>query len=348
MNDSYSWTRMLDEFRSLGGVAQNVEQRIGQYGNGIFPIDPSEPIAIEIPEPLLVDVDQIVLDGEDLVVKPESAIANAARDFFARYQKHFSWGAEGRKNVDSFESALKTLPEPLLAKMRQLTLLNLEARHQGQWIEVLRRRFLDSRKINYHERAVSMPIIELINHCAHSPGYSIGQGIKVAGTFDAEVTVNYSATCDSLRRFLNYGFANLEPYAYSLPLHVNIKDIGVIVVSSDVTSIRQVDGLGVPKVELENQRRVISHLRLALEKAPRMPRTMLRKALSDLPETVVDELFERFRNANLSELCNLLELCEGVNTPIGSELRRALLLQLRALTHCFGVRTDLVGAAPQS
>ena len=78
-----------------------------------------------------------------------------------------------------------------------------------------------------------------------------------------------------------------------------------------------------------------------------MPRTLLRKALSDLPVEAVDELFERIRNANLVELLNLLELSEGVNTPIGIEFRRALLFQLRALTHCYGVRTDL-GAAPKS
>lgn len=340
MNTTYPWQQMLDDFRQLGGTAENIEQRAGQYGNGLFPVDPAQPVAIAIPSTLLVDTDHLVLDGVDLVVDPASGAPAKVCVFIARYQKHFSWGADGRRQVESFETALKTLPEPLLERLRQLRLLNLEVRHKGPWDEILRRHFLQSRRINYHERKVVMPIIELINHFPKSPGYLINDGIQFKGSFTDEVSVNYSPTSDSLLRFLNYGFANQEPTAYCLPMHLKLNDGDIIHVGYDGGSINVVDKLPLPKVETQGKRRKLSHLRLGIERAPRMPRTLLRKALPDLPAPVADELFDRLRNANQLELCKLLELADGVNTPIGREFRQAVLYQLKAMTHCFGVRPD--------
>ncbi len=340
MSETYSWVQMLEDFRQLGGIASNVEQRVGPFGNGIFPIDAAQPIAIEVPACLLVDADQLILDGEALVVNPNAEVPAEVREFVARYQKHFSWGADGRKNVDAFESSLKTLPAPLLQRLNQHRILNLAVRHKGPWIEVLRQHFLQSRRINYHDCKVSMPIIELINHSPKSPGYLINDGIKIQGTFADEVTVNYSPTSDSLLRFLTYGFANQEPSAYSLPMHLKLNDGSTIHVGYDGGSINVVDKLPLPKVETEGKRRKLSHLRLGIERAPRMPRTLLRKALPDLPAPAADEIFDRIRNANQLALCNLLELAEGVDTPIGKAFRQAILYQMKAMTHCFGVRPD--------
>jgi hypothetical protein len=339
MTDTYAWTQMLDDFRQLGGIAENVEQRVGQYGNGLFPIDPAGPIAIEVPERLLVDVEQFILDGEDLIVKPDSVIPLDVRKFMARYQKHFSWGREGRKNVEAFEAALRTLPEVILSKLRQMRVLNLEIRHKGAWKDVIRQRFLQSRRINYRHAKVVMPIIELINHAPRSPGYIINEGIKVRGKFAGEVTVNYSPQSDPLVRFLTYGFANQEPQAYSLPLRWKTNTGDVFVVGGDFASSNKVDGLPIPKLDIENKRHRLSHLLLAAEKAPRVPKTIARKALSAMPVAAVDELFDRIRNANQLEMCNLLDLADGVDSDVCKELRRAVLFQMRALTHSYGVRS---------
>lgn len=340
MNNPYTWQQMLDGFRTLGGKAENIEQRVGQFGNGIFPLDPAAPIAIAIPAPLLVDADQLILDGADLVVSPATDVPDEVRNFINRYQKHFSWGANGRKHVDAFESALKTLPDTLLARLRQIGLLNLAVRHKGPWDEVLRQSFLQSRRISYHGRKVSMPIIELINHSAKSPGYLVNDGIQAKGRFADEVTVNYSSTIDALQRFLIYGFASQEPAAYSLPMHLQLNGGETIHIGYEGDSIHFVNQLPLPKVTTEAKRRKLSHLRLGAERAPRLPRTLLRKALPDLPVENADELFDRFRSANELALYELLELADGVDTPIGKEFRLACLYQLRAMAHCHGVRPD--------
>lgn len=340
MKDNYSWAQMLDEFRQLGGKAENIEQRAGQFGNGIFPADAAKPVEIEVPASLLVNADHLILDGDDLVVSTDSGAPTEVREFINRYQKHFSWGADGRKNVESFESALKTLPEPLLQRLQHLRLVNLGIRHKGPWKEVLRQRFLQSRRINYHDRKVSMPIIELINHAPRSPGYLISEGIRFKGLFSDEVTVNYSPTSDSLQRFLNYGFANQEPGAYSLQMHLKLNDGATLHIGYDGSSINIVDKLPLPKLKVDGKRRTLSHLRLGIDRAPRLPRTLLRKALPDLPAALADETFERIRNANQLELCNLLELTEDANSPIGKQFRQALLFQLKSLATSYGFRPD--------
>jgi hypothetical protein len=345
MSQTYPWSQMLDDFRALGGTADNIEQRRGHYGNGLFPIDPGKPVAIAIPAHLLVDTDQLILAGDHLVVSTDAQVAEDVRRFIGRYQQHFSWGADGRRHAEAFESALKTLPDPLLERLRQIRLLNLEVRHRGPWAEVLRRRFHGSRQIIYHERKVSMPIIELINHASKSPGYAINDGIQYKGQFADEIKVNYSPTSDALLRFLNYGFASPELQAYSLPMHLKLPDGGTLHIGANAGDVELKDKLPVPKVEIEGARRRLAHLRLGMARTPRLPRTLLRLALADLPTAQVDELFDRIRHANQQILCDLLELADGADTPIAREFRRALLFQLRALSHSHGVRPEVQTSA---
>lgn len=339
MSKDYSWNKMLEDFRKLGGVADNIEQRSGPFGNGIFPSDPARPIRIAIPPDLLVDTDQLILEGEDLVVAPDADLSADAQEFIRKYQKHFSWGAEGRSSVEDFENALKTLPAPLLQRLRQLRLLHLGARHKGDWNAVLRERFLHSRRIFYHGRKVSMPIIELINHSAKAATYQVGKGIAYQGKFDGEVLVNYSASTDALRRFLGYGFAYPEPNAFSMQVSMRLNNTRMLNVSVDTNNMVMEKKLPFPKLlEQSDDNITLSHLRLGMESAPRMPRSIFRKILSDQPTEIVDETFDRIRNVNQLELCNLLELSEGVDTPVVREFRRAVIFQLRALSYCHGAR----------
>ncbi len=330
---------MLDEFRKLGGVAENIEQRPGIHGNGIFPIDSGRPIRISIPPHLLIDTEKLVLDGEDLIVRPDANVPNEVKKFVARYQKYFSWGAEGRKNVDAFETALTSFPPKLLERLRQLHLLHLGVRHRGTWIEVLRERFLFSRRIFFKGRRVSMPIIELINHSAKSSGYRVGEEISYKGRFAGEVLVNYSQTSDALRRFFGYGFSHPEPNAFSMQIAAKFNDSMTLKVGVDTNDLEVKEGLLMPKILDRTDTAIqLSHLRLGMMHAPRMPRTLLNKILSDQPPNVADEVFERIRSVNQRELCNLLELSESLDTPVGREFRRAVIFQLKSLSYCYGCR----------
>ncbi len=341
MSGTYSWAQMLDEFRQLGGVAENVEQRRGHHGNGLFPVDPAQPIRIKIPEPLLLDMNQLVLDGDDLVVAADAAVPDKVRGFIARYQRHFSWGADGRHYAEAFEKGLRALPEPLLKRLQDFRLVNLAVRKNDDGLQRLRQRFLHSRCIRYHDRHVLMPIIELVNHAPRSPAYQIGKGIELKGQFADEVTVNYSPHSDALMRFFSYGFANAEPPAYSLPIQLKLGNGKLVRIAYDTGRTAAAGKLPLPELSVDGDSLRLSHLRIGMMHAPRLPRTLLRKTLGNWQEAEVDELFDRVRSINLIALTELLELAEGVDTEVGRELRAALRHQLRALAQCYGVRTDL-------
>lgn len=337
MAQAYSWDRMLEEFRQLGGTADNVVQRQGGHGNGIFAVDPTQPVGIRVPARLLVDVKHVVLDGDDLVVDPAAGVPAEVCDFFSRYQRHFSWGAAGRRDVEAFEKSLQGLPEALRDRLKALALLDLEQRHQGEWAEVLKTWFLNSRKISYKGHTVVMPVVELVNHSPKSRGFKVEDDISVEGVFEDEVTVNYSVS-DSLRRFFTYGFASQEPVAFSLPVLFSLRGGPQVQVSNLIDTVIRAGNLPAPKVEEKGNRRILSHLRLGSEGSPRLPKTLMRKALPDLPAETADEVFERIRSANIGTLCDLLDLAEGAESC--GPLRRAIVCQLRALSHCHGVRAD--------
>ncbi len=341
MGSTYPWAKMLADFRQLGGIADNIEQRRGIYGNGLFPIDPDKPVRIVVPDTLLVNADDLVLDGDHLVVSSGAAVSAEVRDFINRYQRHYSWGADGRKYVDSFETALKELPAAALQRLRKNRVLNLSVRQKGDWNDVLRRRFLQSRCIHYHERRVLMPIIELINHSPRSPGYLIGTGIQFRGKFSDEITVNYSRTSDSLMRFFGYGFSCAEPVAFSLPMSLKIGGDKMLHIGYDTNRVAAGGKIPVPDVKAEGAHLRISHLRIGMEHTPRMPRTLLRKALTDWPDVDADEVFDRVRSFNLLAMTELLELADGLDSDIGRDFRTAVRYQLRGIAHSFGVRPDL-------
>ena len=71
LNPQGRWDAMLAEFRGLGGIADNICIRDGQFGRGLFPIDPSKPVDVYIPESLLIDVQHLHFAYADLRVGPE-------------------------------------------------------------------------------------------------------------------------------------------------------------------------------------------------------------------------------------------------------------------------------------
>ena len=55
------WDSCLEEFRSFGGSADNVIQRQGRFGLGLFPADPTRTVTLNVPDHLLVPADLVDL-----------------------------------------------------------------------------------------------------------------------------------------------------------------------------------------------------------------------------------------------------------------------------------------------
>ncbi len=96
-----AWDDMLTVFRALGGTADNICLRNRERGRGIFPIDPGRPIAIQIPENLLIKLADVRFVDGKFRVRPESKATPGEIAFFENYENHFSWGGGGRSEVES-------------------------------------------------------------------------------------------------------------------------------------------------------------------------------------------------------------------------------------------------------
>lgn len=92
-NHERLWEEMLEEFRALGGIADNVCLDDGPLGRGLFPIDRSKPIRVLIPEALLVDLKHAVIERDGIFrLHSDAPVGAREKAFLENYQRNFSWG----------------------------------------------------------------------------------------------------------------------------------------------------------------------------------------------------------------------------------------------------------------
>ena len=338
MGSAAEWHAFLDEFRAFGGRAENVMQRKGAFGMGLFPIDPAKPVDLFVPDNLLVAVDNVHLVDGSLVIKDESDCPEGYGDWFRRYQSAYSWGAEGRDNTKAFEEGLKALPTTVQALMKRVGLYNAERRFPGAdpEKEVLQR-FIQTRCINRKQRRVIMPMIDLVNHSPAAKAYDMsGEGIAIGGIHDGEVLVKYSLS-DPLWRMISYGFNAPEPLGFSLSFRLKHGDRMVVVQGGGSRQAMKPCG-----IELKEDRVVIQQPLLASSINPKMPRTLLIKAFRNIEGIAASELFEQIHQRNTQALVQLLKELQTVEGDTAQHLRTGCLDQLAALSHHYGQRDDLL------
>ena len=344
MGSAADWHAFLDEYRTFGGKAENLMQRKGAFGLGLFPIDPSKPIDLFVPDPLLVPVDDVdFVDGE-VVIRDASQFADGYADWFRRYQTSYSWGAEGQERTLAFEEGLKALPDNVLSILKRNGMYNPDNRFPGKDPEKeLLQRFLQTRCINRKGKRVIMPLIELLNHAPSSKAYDMkDDGISVSGMHDGEVLVKYSMS-DPLRRLIGYGFNVQEPLGFSLSFRLKHRDKDVVV-QGGVSKLPHQPC----KVDQQNDSLIIKQPLLGSSAAPKLPRTLLIQACKEIEGVDANELYDLIQQRNTLILVNLLRQLDGVDTDTAGLLRTGRLNQIVALSQHFGQRDDLLNRADES
>jgi hypothetical protein len=330
---------MLDEFRALGGTADNVELRPSPYGYGLFPIDPVKPVDMHVPERMLVGHQHIVEDGPDLIIDPAAGVDADVCDFFTRYQRAFSWGRNGREDGRAWFAGLASLPLSVQKILAEKLNVFVPSRLDDPALPL--RRFLKTRSIRYNDQNVLMPVMELVNHAPiDASRFDTRDGIRVTGTFPGEILVVYNDS-DALQRYFDYGFVCNEHRAYSLPLTISYVGKWTLVVSCDLTAKQSRGGVGslLPIVTVEEDRLKMSSLLLGSEQRPRVPRSVFRRALAEhVSAETADEAFERVAGGNLAVLVDVLGELEGCDSATARDIRAAVRLQISALGHRFGTR----------
>ncbi len=332
--DQIRWDGMLAEFRSLGGIADNVCLKDGQFGRGLFPIDPSKPVDVFIPESLLIDVQHLHFAHADIRVGPESPAGAGEKAFIERYERDFSWGVHRRSTADLMKEFQASSPE-----LRAL----LESPFDlGPWLveinpKSIAERFFGSRGISYGDRAVVMPIIELANHGTGTT-YKVSNGIRLSGQFEGEVLVRYELISDSLQMFDNWGFAPPEDAAFSLRL--GLDNAGIIIRREHVKPVL-VDGVPfIPEVSIQDGKMTFPHLLLGHKQYPKLAKgifyRIMRNAGRSHPEA--EALFDTIVHANRMQFLKLLALSDDAPPMLADLLRDLARFQLEAMSNAIGAR----------
>ena len=328
------WEAMLAEFRSLGGVADNICIKDGQFGRGLFPSDPSKPVDIYIPESLLIDVQHLHFSHGVLTVGPESPAGPREKAFLENYEREFAWGVHRHSTEELMRELQGARPE-LRAMMESPF-------DFGAWLveinpKSVAERFFGSRGISYGERAVVMPIIELANH-GEGVTYKISNGIRLSGRFEGEILARYELVADSLQMFETWGFAPPEDAAFSLRL--GLENAG-IVIRRDGVKPAIVHGVPfVPDVSSSNGQLTLSYLMLGHKKYPKLAKgifyRIMRNAGRSQPEA--ESLFDTIAHTNRMQFYKLLALSEEAPPRLGRLLRNLARFQLEAMSNAIGTR----------
>ena len=292
MNEN--WDFLLSEFRRFGGIADNVCQKEGENGRGIFSVDSSQRSRIFTPSKLLIKKVDIYLENNKLRIKKDKEYNQEIIDFFNFYQDNFSWGAGGKDETESFEKGLSLFNLNLKELIKQYGLVDLEERHIGSWNNVIKNQFLNARAVKFKNSSVIAPIWELVNHKVRSlPHIVSAEGISTPNqpALNAEIRFSYN-NMSPLKRFFSFGFYSEETIVFSFPFVIHIEKLGINISCKGLDLVN--DSI---KVKRSSNQIILEGLPIADVNHPRLPydyfEEILRK-ISDLniPQDFLLKIFE--------------------------------------------------------
>tara|TARA_Y100001968_G_scaffold76143_1_gene67611 strand:+ start:109 stop:1104 length:996 start_codon:yes stop_codon:yes gene_type:complete len=263
-----NWNFLLSEFRRLGGIADNVCQKEGEYGRGIFSINPSLRARIFTPSKLMIKKDDIYLEDNKLRIKKDKEYNDEIRDFFNFYQDNFSWGSGGKETTELFEKGLSLFNSNLKELIKKYFLINIDERHKGKWDEVIKNQFLNARAVHFRNISVIAPIWDLVNHKVKSLPFIINEeGISIPNypAIKGEIRHSYN-NISPLKRFFSYGFFSEETIVFSFPFSITNEDHGINI-SCKGMSLNN-DSI---KIERAGNKIILDGLPIADVNHPRLP-----------------------------------------------------------------------------
>jgi hypothetical protein len=320
---------MLDEFRALGGTAENVCLREGRFGRGLFPADPSKPIRLNVPESLLIDSRWVEFEGDKFRLSAEASAGARERTFLEKYQQNFSWGVYRHQTEDLLRLMQESPPE-LREAMKGSTWL------AGPTPEAIRERFFAARRVVWEGRTVLVPVIELANH-GHTTVFKKNGGIGLSGQFEDEILVRYRLS-DPLQIFNHWGFASPEEFAFSIPLTLNTRAGLLVIGLVQHTGMAPGQNPFIPKVARDSGRMTLSFLMLGHKNHPRLARGIFYRIMRDAGWPGAEEVFDWIQHLNRVALYRIIAASEGAVPALAKLVREVALCQLDAMSHSVGAR----------
>lgn len=326
---------ILVEFRALGGVAENLTLRHGSRGRGLFAVNPSQSVRLEVPAHLLVSPDWVVLDGAEhlrVAAKAASHLSAQAIAFFEQYQRHVGWGDGGMDAIRQHQLALQALPPKLknflhiLGGAQELT--------QQPTARYCLQKYCVNRQISIKSASRLMPIAELINHSPVGLPYVVDEGrVTVTGMVKDEVLTRYHSHLDAFHFFVNYHFATPAHTALSCEVTVEVSAVGTLSIAR-MDHLADIHGkLCIPKISKNRDKLHLSFVEIANKKSPSQPRKTFAHlmATQHVPASVANALFDGLVEHNRQVLAELIQECQRHPGEMTSCLQQVASYQLSAI-----------------
>ncbi len=326
--------KILERFRSLGGIADNVELRYGSFGKGLFPINPALPVKIVTPSKLLISPTWIKLNKHDQIrfkyryrLKVEAEIIS----FFEDYQAFFGWGNGGIDYSRSRHNSLRSLPE----KIKHLVLLMgwIEEDFEEKSTKDYLNDFLLSRQIRVGDQSMIMPIVDLINHSKNGKSYIADNGVRFEGLFKDEVFANYYRNIDAFHFLRSYGIASESATVLSCDVNIEIPQIGLIKIARFDRPTIKSDGGIAPRVVKKKSHIGISFLEIADRNGIKLPRLNFIEQLDKIHISKADsnKIFDGLIDHNIHIRKMLIEECKICTFKLARDLESVALNQLKLI-----------------
>ena len=325
-----NWDFLLSEFRRLGGIADNVCQKEGEYGRGIFSVNPLMRARIFTPTKLLIKKDDIYLEENKLRIKKDKEYNTEIRNFFNFYQDNFSWGSGGKETTDFFEKGLGSFNSNLKDLIKKNALVDLEERHKGNWDNVIKKQFLNTRAVNFRNSSVIAPIWELVNHKVKSLRFIINEnGISTPNypAGNSEIRISYNNT-SPLNRFFSYGFFSEETIVFSFPFSINIEDIGIHI-SCKGRSLQD-DSM---KIERSSNKIILEGLPIADVNHPSLPYNYLNEILERIDYiNSAKDLLSRILKLNIEIRNEIIYEADLLENEVVKTLSKIMLYEINLIS----------------
>jgi hypothetical protein len=331
------WEQLLEEYRGIGGVAENIRLGDGAFGRGVFPIDPQQPVRIFTPLRAMVPVTAVAIEDGRLRVLPGRVDDDVAR-FFERYEQYWSWGAGGYDEALAVQSGFHALPQHAVEFISSMGALESPgARFLPPGDATVFEQFVRSRAFRHDGHEHFVPMVDLVNHAGGARGYLSEGGFGVAGTFAGEAFVRYNRY-DAWQFALTHGFGDEPSLAHSLRIDVAVGAIQ-LVIERHPDAVAVNGGMPFPAAADRAGTLRLSHVMLGNTAGEDLPRGIFRNLLRPhYPAEQADATFERISQFNRNRFVDLLRILESCDGRFVATLRGAALNQLTALNACAGAR----------
>ena len=323
------WEIGISKFRKCGGVAENIFQRVGKKGRGIFPVDSKLKSKIFVPRNLLINREDVFLKEGQLKIKDGLNYSKEVVDFFHFYQENFSWGKGGKESTEAFEEDLASFSEEIKEFLKEKGIIDINQRHNMLSNDFILKTFLSNRGFKFKGKQVLAPYLELVNYSPKSSTLLVtNEGIyhPEIDISDQEITHHY-CQMSSLSRWVQSGFGPDEPMVFSLPYEFDIRGSSLKCLCKGKSLDKE--QINFPRI---NNSFIIEGLPIAninLKNFPMNYLSYLSKSIN--VKFDLDNILEKIIDYNIKTRIEVIEKIGKINSFYSQSLIKSLSIELQTI-----------------